>query len=237
MRFRRWTVTTLLAAAAFAGCGGDDEPASTSSPPAQGADLGAIKAFLLEHTAQLQQRGGGAARGRRGLLRAGRGRRLRLRSSCSTEQRAEVQGFVERSQEAFAARQPGLRGDGGRRGRRALAGRLRRDHRRRRRRLGSRERRAVQHPTPDGRDFKQPGNFNYLIETSLFGTEPKFAAKGVKPDLDGDGRVRVRRGGAGRRLLRRRRARVRAKTAGELDHGRARSGSRRCRTRSPRSWS
>ena len=43
--------------------------------------------------------------------------------------------------------------------------------------------------TPDGRTFKQPGNLNYLIETSLFGTEPKFAAKGVKPDLDGDGRV------------------------------------------------
>ena len=43
--------------------------------------------------------------------------------------------------------------------------------------------------TPDGRTFKQPGNFNFLIETSIFGTEPKFAAKGVKPDLDGDGKV------------------------------------------------
>ena len=43
--------------------------------------------------------------------------------------------------------------------------------------------------TPDGKTFKQPGNFNYLIETSLFGTEPKFAAKGVEPDLDGDGKV------------------------------------------------
>ena len=43
--------------------------------------------------------------------------------------------------------------------------------------------------TPDGRTFKQPGNLNYLIETSLFGTEPKFTAKGCKPDLDGDGRV------------------------------------------------
>ena len=43
--------------------------------------------------------------------------------------------------------------------------------------------------TPDGRTFKQPGNFNYLIETSAFGTDPKFAAKGVKADLDGDGKV------------------------------------------------
>ena len=43
--------------------------------------------------------------------------------------------------------------------------------------------------TPDGRTFKQPGNFNFLVETSLFGTEPRFAARGVEPDLDGDGRV------------------------------------------------
>ena len=43
--------------------------------------------------------------------------------------------------------------------------------------------------TPAGRTFKQPGNFNYLIETTVFGTEPKFQAKGVKADLDGDGKV------------------------------------------------
>ena len=43
--------------------------------------------------------------------------------------------------------------------------------------------------TPAGRTFKQPGNFNFLIETSAFGTEPKFPAKGVEPDLDGDGKV------------------------------------------------
>ena len=43
--------------------------------------------------------------------------------------------------------------------------------------------------TPAGRTFKQPGNFNFLIETTVFGTEPKFQAKGVEPDLDGDGKV------------------------------------------------
>ena len=43
--------------------------------------------------------------------------------------------------------------------------------------------------TPAGRTFKQPGNFNYLIETTAFGTEPKFQAKGVEADLDGDGKV------------------------------------------------
>ena len=44
--------------------------------------------------------------------------------------------------------------------------------------------------TPAGRTYRQPGNFNHLIETSAFGTEPEFAAKGVEPDLDGDGEVR-----------------------------------------------
>jgi len=43
--------------------------------------------------------------------------------------------------------------------------------------------------TPAGKTWKQPGNFNYLIETAVFGTEPKWAAKGVRPDLDGDGTV------------------------------------------------
>jgi len=40
--------------------------------------------------------------------------------------------------------------------------------------------------TEDGRTFKQPGNLFFLVESSLYGTESKFAAKA---DLDGDGRV------------------------------------------------
>lgn len=43
--------------------------------------------------------------------------------------------------------------------------------------------------TKAGEKYKQPGNFFYLVETAAFGTEPKFAAKGVEPDLDGDGKV------------------------------------------------
>ncbi len=43
--------------------------------------------------------------------------------------------------------------------------------------------------TEDGRTFDRPGNSNHLAETALFGTEPRWAARGVEPDLDGDGRV------------------------------------------------
>jgi hypothetical protein len=40
---------------------------------------------------------------------------------------------------------------------------------------------------PGGKVLEQPGNFFFLTETSLFGTNPEFQARGVEPDLDGDG--------------------------------------------------
>ena len=43
--------------------------------------------------------------------------------------------------------------------------------------------------TPAGKTYEQPGNFMFLTETALWGTEDQFAAKGVEPDLDGDGKV------------------------------------------------
>ena len=43
--------------------------------------------------------------------------------------------------------------------------------------------------TPQGKTYKQPGNLNFLVETTVFGTEDKFQAKDVKADLDGDGKV------------------------------------------------
>ena len=88
--------------------------------------------------------------------------------------------------------------------------------------------------TPAGKTYKQPGNFNYLIETSAFGTEPKFAAKGVEPDLDGDGKVEFGEARARRRLLRHRRARVR-QDGGRARRRRAGVDADRRRTRSPRS--
>jgi hypothetical protein len=42
---------------------------------------------------------------------------------------------------------------------------------------------------PDGEVEKRPGNFFYLTETALWGTEDKFAAESVEADLDDDGKV------------------------------------------------
>ena len=42
---------------------------------------------------------------------------------------------------------------------------------------------------PDGKVEKRPGNFFFLTETALWGTEAKFTAADVKADLDDDGKV------------------------------------------------
>jgi Imelysin len=42
---------------------------------------------------------------------------------------------------------------------------------------------------PGGKTLRQPGNLFFLMETPLYGTNPELEAKGVEPDIDGDGRV------------------------------------------------
>jgi hypothetical protein len=41
----------------------------------------------------------------------------------------------------------------------------------------------------NGKTLKQPGNLFFVTETALYGTNPDFLAKGVKQDVDGDGKV------------------------------------------------
>lgn len=42
---------------------------------------------------------------------------------------------------------------------------------------------------PDGKVMKQPGNLFFLLETSLYGTNEELVVKGVKPDVNCDGKV------------------------------------------------
>ena len=134
-----------LALAFVAGCGGDDEPdtAAQATPSAAAeADLGAIKAYLLEHTEPAERLGRPAAEGRAGVLRPRQGVGLRLREHVGGQPsggRRRGEGDPGRPHQG----QPGLRGDGGRRRGRPGARRLRRDHRRGRRQVRPRERRPV----------------------------------------------------------------------------------------------
>jgi hypothetical protein len=183
-------VTAAVVALGIAACGGDDSSSDeASSQQAAGqADLVAIKAFLLDQTKRLQ--------GEVADLRQGAERYYELAKAADfdydrllSERRQEVRRLVEDGKRQFAAANPAYeRMEGVVAGVPSLAdfdvsidaGSDASD-----------PENAVPFSirTPEGKTFKQPGNFNYLIETSVFGTEPKFAARGVRPDLDGDGRV------------------------------------------------
>ena len=180
-----------VAALGAVGCGGNDDGKSAAQPAAttaSAADLGAIKQYLLDHTEQL----GADA----GAIREDAEAYYALAEKADfdyarllADRRREVRDLVEQLQDGFAKANPAYEQMEG-----VVAGVPQ---------LAdfdviidaggdaSDPENAVPFSikTPDGRTFKQPGNFNYLIETSAFGTEPKFAAKGVEPDLDGDGKV------------------------------------------------
>jgi hypothetical protein len=182
----RPTLTALAAAAvlAVAGCGGDDpEPAPA---PVEGADLGAIKAYLLEHTAALSERTAALARDAEAYHAAAEAADF---DYARLLEDADAARLVESMQETFREANPAYEEmEGVVAGVPELAdfdviidaGGDKSD-----------PENAVPFSvkTPAGRTFEQPGNFFFLLETALWGTEERFAARGVEPDLDGDGRV------------------------------------------------
>jgi hypothetical protein len=180
-----------LALAFVAGCGGDDEPDTAAQPSpaaAAEADLGAIKTYLLDHTARLNasvatlQQDAQAYYDLAESVDFDYGRLL-------DEKRTEAAAAVKAIQDGHVKANPDYEEmEGVVAGVPELAdydviidaGADKSD-----------PENAVPFSleTPNGRTFEQPGNFFALVETSAFGTEPKFVAKGVEPDLDGDGTV------------------------------------------------
>jgi hypothetical protein len=170
------------------GCGGDDDDQAQQEPARQSTDLSAVKAYLLDHTAQLKRDAAELRRDGEAYYRLARSADFDY-ARLLDERRADVRALVRRSQDGFARANPAYEEMEG-----VVAGVPE---------LAdfdvsidaggdaSDPENAVPFSleTPAGKTYKQPGNYNFLIETSLFGTEPKFAAKGVEPDLDGDGQV------------------------------------------------
>jgi Imelysin len=179
----------LALAVGLVACG-DDESSSDQDAAAasSSADLGAIKGYLLEHTTRLKDDTAEIRRGAESYYRLAKAADFDY-ERLLRENRAEVQGFVKDAQAAFRGANPSYEEMEG-----VVAGVPQLAHYDVIIDAGgdaSDPENAVPFDieTPDGRTFEQPGNFNYLIETAAFGTEPKFQAKGVKPDLDGDGEV------------------------------------------------
>jgi Imelysin len=188
---RRRLFAALVAvgcAMGVAACGDDEEPTPTPAAERPADDLQPVKDFLLEHTERLN------AETAKLREQAEAYHQLAEDAGFDYEQlladkRAEVKAFVEDAQKSFAAANPAYEEmEGVVAGVPSLAdydviidaGADKSD---------PENAAPINLETPAGKTYDRPGNFNYLIETSAFGTEPKFAAKGVEPDLDGDGEV------------------------------------------------
>jgi hypothetical protein len=183
----------VAAALVLPACGSDDEddPAAsggTATTQEAPAEYGAVKEYLAEHTARLVDE--------TGKLRQGAEEYHALAESVDfdygtlvSEHGDEVAAIVEKLQADFRAANPAYEEMEG-----VVAGVPE---------LAdydviidaggdaSDPENAVPFSieTDAGKEFKQPGNFFFITETSIFGTEEKFTAKDVEPDLDGDGEV------------------------------------------------
>ena len=180
----------LSAALAVSACGSDDDTSTsaTATTAAASADLAPVKRYLLEHTERLQQHTA-ALRDDAEAYYALAERAEFDYTALLAGSRAEVRRLVLRMQQDFHRANPAYEEMEG-----VVAGvpeladydviiDAGSD--------GSDPESAVPFSieTPGGRTFKQPGNFNFLVETSVYGTEERFQAKGVKADLNGDGKV------------------------------------------------
>jgi hypothetical protein len=189
---RRFPILLVLACLAVAGCGGNDNKTETTPKvtpaAAAGVDLAPIKDYLLDHTdrlvtsVELLQRD---AQEYYNLAEAANFDYAKLLK----EHREQVQTAVKELQGAHIQANPAYEEmEGVVAGVPSLAdydviidaGADKSD-----------PENAVPFSleTKAGKKFEQPGNFFALVETSVFGTEPKFTAKGVEADLDGDGKV------------------------------------------------
>ena len=186
---RAHLVAACVALVAIAGCGGDDDPApaATQAPAAAQTDLSPIKDYLLDHSSRLQ--------GDTAELSSQADEYYALARSVDfdygkllADHRDEAARLIKKMQATYIDANPAYEEmEGIVAGVPSLAdfdviidaGSDKSD-----------PETAVPFnvKTPAGKVFEQPGNFFGLIETSLWGTEPKYAATGVEPDLDDDGK-------------------------------------------------
>ncbi len=188
----RSALAALCAMGLAAGCGDADTSSSDTTAlnesAATAADLAAVKGYLTEHTARLKTDVAALRQNAEAYYSLAEDAGFDY-GKLLGEQREQVATLVRRGQKGFQKANPAYEEmEGVVAGVPSLAdydviidagG------------DGSDPASAVPFDirTPAGKTFEQPGNFNFLIETAYYGTEPRFAAKDVEPDLDGDGKV------------------------------------------------
>jgi hypothetical protein len=180
-------LAAFAAVAVLTGCGGDDKE-STAPKPQVATDLAPVKDYLLDHTSRLEADTAKLASQADAYYKFAQSEHFDYGKLLATR-RDELARQVKAMQDTYIDANPAYEEmEGVVAGVPSLAdydviidaGSDKSD-----------PENAVPFSvkTPGGRTFEQPGNFFTLTETALWGTEPQFAAKGVRPDLDGDGTV------------------------------------------------
>ena len=178
-----WTGKSLaamggaLVAATLAACGGDEGSRQQADPP-RDAGLGAIKSYLTDHTADLKASTSELARQGRGYYELAKDVSFDYEELLS-EHREEVAGLVRDMQKTWREANPQYEEAEG-----VVAGveelsefdvilDAGAD--------GSDPENAVPFDVhlPDGRVLEKPGNFFFLTETSLFGTNGGLSRQGT----------------------------------------------------------
>jgi hypothetical protein len=180
-------VTAALAlAAGLGGCGSDSD--ETTAAGAGSAELVPVKEYLTAHTASLVEQVN--------VLQENAGEYYELAESVDfdyqrllDEHGDEVEHILKNSKDVFVIANPAYEEMEG-----IVAGVPRLAHYDVDIDAGSdastpEDAVSFSLTTPDGEQLKQPGNLFFLTETALYGTNPDLAAKGVEPDVDGDGKV------------------------------------------------
>lgn len=179
---------TLLSLLVLSACGSEDQPKKSSGADSGQPSLQAVKTYLTDHTQRLADDAAALNQQAEDYYKLAESKDFDYKRLLK-EDRAKVQSFVKKAQDRFREANPAYEEmEGVVAGTPSLAdydviidagGN------------GSDPENAVPFSikTPQGKTYKQPGNFNFLVETTVFGTEDKFQAQDTKADLDGDGKV------------------------------------------------
>jgi hypothetical protein len=181
-------LAALALAVPIAGCGDSDSGDESTSAGASAAELAPVKSYLTDHSADLVEQVG--------LLKANGDEYYDLAESVDfdyerllAEHGDEVERILEDSKDVFVVANPAYEQMEG-----IVAGVPRLAHYDVDIDAGSdastpEDAVSFSLTTPDGKQLEQPGNLFFLTETALYGTNPDLEAKGVKPDVNGDGKV------------------------------------------------
>ena len=188
--YRAGFVAALLACLALfaVGCGGDDDDSASDSSEASGAQLAPVKDYLVEHADDLNANVADLQAVADSYYELAEAEDFDYAALMESQQ-PRIEELMTDGKAAFVAANPSYEEMEG-----IVAGVPRLAHYDVDIDAGSdasdpESAVSFSLQVPGGKTLKQPGNLFFLTETSLYGTNPDLQAKGVDPDVNGNGRV------------------------------------------------